>query len=82
MGVLAERNDGRVVDDGKSRSWHVAQVVTKEQWRFESGPECEVRFVFFVGHTALPDLEHIKIAPTTGNAAVGKGSDFVENEKY
>jgi hypothetical protein len=82
MGILAKRNDGRVVDDAKSRSWHITQIVTKEERRFERGPERKVRFVFFVGHTALTDFKHIQIAPTPRNATVGKRGDFVENEKY
>ena len=38
-------------------------------------------FVFFVGHAALANFEHVQVAPAAGDGAVGEGGDFVEDEE-
>lgn len=82
MGILAQRDDRRVIDDGERFCGHVAQVVTKEERGLDRRPHREVSFVLFIRHTALANLKHVEIAPTAGNTAVGERRNFVEDEEH
>src|SRR4051794_17066409 len=61
--VLIYRNHFFVGQDVVNFRFHIAQIVTRDQRRGKDRPQAEVSAIFFVGHAAIANLEHVGIVP-------------------
>lgn len=62
-GILVDRDDFLVAEDGERGLSDALQVAADEQWRFQGCPKGEVGLVLVVSHEPIANLQHVRIIP-------------------
>ena len=67
IGILIDRDDVLVRQNGFGLVTHRRDIVTGDERCCHHCPEIEMRLLFVGGHAAVADLKQVGIVPTIGN---------------